>query len=72
MQFCTCDLNPTHAEPGLGAGFVFHPRVHSKLKKTKTRNLKESRKTLKKTQNPKETRKKSERNSFTKPHPNLT
>jgi hypothetical protein len=35
VHFCTCDpnTNPTHAELGLGAGFVFHPQVHPKFKK---------------------------------------
>jgi hypothetical protein len=56
--FCTRDPNPTRAELGLGAGFVFHPRVHLKpetppkiernLKPEKIRNLKETRKKPKK------------------------
>jgi hypothetical protein len=62
VHFYTRDLNlsPIHTEPSLGAGFIFHPRVHPKPE----RNLK------KKTQNPKT----PERNIFTKPdgHLNLT
>jgi hypothetical protein len=47
VYFCTRDPNPTYAESGLGAGFIFHPWVHPKpernpkpeknLKKLKTR-----------------------------------
>jgi hypothetical protein len=35
VHFCTHDPNPnlTDAEPGLGADFVFHPRVHPKLER---------------------------------------
>jgi hypothetical protein len=38
VHFYTCDLNsnPTHAEPGLSVGFVFHSRVHPKPKKPTT------------------------------------
>jgi hypothetical protein len=50
VHFCTRDpnpnLNPTRAELGLGVGFIFHPQVHPKQKKTQ--NPKETR-------NPKET-----------------
>jgi hypothetical protein len=75
VHFCTRDLNlnPTRAEPDLGAGFIFHPWVHPKPEKN--RNLKETRKKtrkkqknprnpkkLEKTQNPKQTQKIPERN----------
>jgi hypothetical protein len=58
VHFCTRDPNLTRAEPGLGAGFIFHPRVHLKpenppkiernLKPEKIRNLEETRKKPKK------------------------
>jgi hypothetical protein len=48
---------PTHAELGLGAGFIFHPWVHPKLEKTRnpkeTHKKPETRKPPEKTQNPK-------------------
>jgi hypothetical protein len=42
VHFCTRDPNPTRAELGLGAGFVFHLRVHPKPEKNlkPERNLK--------------------------------
>jgi hypothetical protein len=32
VHFCTRDLNPnpTRTKSSLGAGFIFHPRVHPK------------------------------------------
>jgi hypothetical protein len=83
VYFCIHDLNlnPTRAKPGLGAGFVFHPRVHPDPKKSeirkkpeKTWNLKETQKKLETQKNPEEIWKKTERNPFTKPdgHPNPT
>jgi hypothetical protein len=62
VYFYTRDLNLnlTHAEPGLGAVFVFHPWVHPKPKTRKKpeKNLKETRKPPKEThlQNPTGTR----------------
>jgi hypothetical protein len=35
--FFTHDSNPTHAESGLGAGFIFYPWVHPKSEKNKIR-----------------------------------
>jgi hypothetical protein len=83
VHFCTRD--PNRVEPGLGAGFIFHLRVHPKPGKNlkperNLKNLKPER-NLKKTQNPKETLKNPERNPkppernpFIKPdgHPNPT
>jgi hypothetical protein len=39
VHFYTYDpnLNPTHVEPGLDAGFIFHPWVHLKSEKTETK-----------------------------------
>jgi hypothetical protein len=68
VYFCTCDPNPTHIESGLGANFIFHPRVHPKKK-----NLKPKRKLKKPPKNSKLKKPEPpERNSFTKPdeHPN--
>jgi hypothetical protein len=50
VHFCTCDLNLNRVEPDLGAGFIFHPRVHPKSKKNP-----ETQKKTEKTQNSKET-----------------
>jgi hypothetical protein len=84
VYFCIHDLNPnpTRAKPGLGAGFIFHPRVHPDKKNLKsernlkkTRNLEETQKTPQKNLKPKKARKKyeknPERNSFTKPDGHL-
>jgi hypothetical protein len=50
VHFCTCDLNLNRVEPDLGAGFIFHSRVHPKSKKNP-----ETQKKTEKTQNSKET-----------------
>jgi hypothetical protein len=52
----------THAESGLGAGFIFHLRVHPKPEKKiqnpkQTRNPKETLKNLKKQKKPEKTTK---------------
>jgi hypothetical protein len=46
----------THAESGLGAGFIFHLRVHPKPEK-KIQNPKETLKNLKKQKKPEKTTK---------------
>jgi outer membrane biosynthesis protein TonB len=78
VHFCTRDpnLNPTRAEPGLGAGFIFAPETQKKpgtqkkpKKKPKTRKKpKKTQKNLKPEKPPKETRKNTERNPITKPN----
>jgi hypothetical protein len=64
VYFCIHDLNlnPTRAKPGLGAGFVFHPRVHPDPKKSEIQKKPE--KNPKPERNPKklETQKKPGRN----------
>jgi hypothetical protein len=47
--FYTCDSNLTRSEPGLGAGFIFHPQVHPKPQKIRNPEEK-NRKEIKKTQ----------------------
>jgi hypothetical protein len=61
--FYTCDSNLTRSEPGLGAGFIFHPQVHPKPQKIRNPEEK-NRKEIKK----------PKRNLFIKPdgHPNPT
>jgi hypothetical protein len=56
VHFCSHDLNPTRTEPGLNAGFIFYPWVHSKPeKKLETRKKPETQKNSKPEKTQKET-----------------